>query len=204
VVDGRRELREMHRFVTTRSVVLAVALFTALAACSVALAAPAPSSGLGFTCGVTVFTQCNQTAHFSSMSEELTPLAPTRESGCPAFVLNDYGDLEASGNGIEHSTVNKAGDGWFTSTFTGAATITPYLDAGLTTADPSVLPFTGHLTEWFGGSFNRSNTVEHSTFHFHGTDANGNSLNITDISHFNTNAANPFGPPNSFEITHCG
>jgi hypothetical protein len=66
-----------------------------------------------------------------------------------------------------------------------------------------VLPFSGHLTEWFGGSINRSNIVELSTFYFHGTDANGNSLNITDITHFNTNAAKPFGPPNSFEITHC-
>lgn len=192
----------MHRFVTSRSVVLAVTVFAASAACSVALAAPAPPSE--FTCGVTVFSQCNQTAHFSSMGEQLTPLAPTGESGCPAFVLNDYGDLEASGNGVEHSTVNRAGDGWFTTTFTGTATITPFLDPGLTTPDPTVLPFSGHLTEWFGGSFNRSNSVEHSTFHFQGTDANGNSLNLTDISHFNTNAANPFGPPNSFEITHCG
>jgi hypothetical protein len=192
----------MYRFVTTRWVVLSVALFAAFAACSAALAAPVSPSD--FTCGVTVFTQCSQTAHFSSMSEELTPLAPTGESGCPAFVLNDYGDLEASGNGIEHAIVNKAGDGWFTSTFTGTATITPFLDPGLTTPDPTVLPFSGHLTEWFGGSFNRGNMVEHSTFHFHGTDANGNTLMITDISHLNTNAANPFGPPNSFEITHCG
>ncbi len=191
----------MHRFATPRWVALGVAVFAAFAACSAALAAPVSPSE--FTCGVTVFTQCNETAHFSSMSEQLTPLAPTSESGCPAFVLNDYADLEASGNGIEHSTVNRAGDGWFTTTFTGTATITPFLDPGLTMPDPSVLPFTGHLTEWFGGSFNRSNMVEHSTFHFQGTDANGNTLNITDISHFNTNADNPFGPPNSFEITHC-
>ena len=191
----------MHRSLISRRLVLAVALLAGLAACSVALAAPVSPSD--FTCGVTVFTPCNQTAHFSSTSEQLTPLAPTSESGCPAFVLNDYGDLEASGNGVEHSIVNKAGDGWFTTTFTGTATITPFLDPGLTTPDPSVLPFTGHLTEWFGGSFNRSNMVEHSTFHFQGTDANGKSLNITDINHFNTNAANPFGPPNSFEITHC-
>jgi hypothetical protein len=192
----------MNRFVTARWAVLLAALFAALAACSVALAAPVPPSD--FTCGVTVFTQCNETAHFSSMSVQLTPLAPTRESGCPAFVLNDYGDLEATGNGIEHSIVNKAGDGWFTTTFTGPATITPFLDPGLTIPDPNVQPFTGHLTEWFGGSFNRSNMVFHSTFHFHGTDANGNSLTVTDISHLNTNAANPFGPANSFEITHCG
>ena len=173
-----------------------------LVAVAAASASPVPPDQ--FTCGVTVFTPCNQTAHFSTTSQQLTPLAPTRPSNCPAFVLNDYGTLQATGNGIEHSIVNKAGDGWFTSTFTGTATITPYLDPGLTTPDPNVLPFTGHLTEWFGGSFNRNNMVFHSTFHFHGTDANGNTITVTDISHFNTNAANPFGPPNSFEITHCG
>jgi hypothetical protein len=183
-------------------VALSVALFAALAACSAAFAAPVPPSD--FACGDTVFTQCNQTAHFTSTSEELTPLAPTGESGCPAFVLNDYGTLDATGNGVEHSTVNKAGDGWFTSTFTGTATITPFLDPGLTTLDPAVLPYTGHLTEWFGGSFNHSNMVEHSTFHFEGTDALGNTLDISDIDHFNTDAADPFAPPSSFEITHCG
>jgi hypothetical protein len=171
---------------------------------SVGAASARPVPPDQFACGVTVFTQCNQSAHFSTMSGELTPPAPTRASNCPAFVLTDFGALQATGNGVEHSIVNKAGDGWFTTTFTGTATISPFLDPGLTTPDPNVLPFTGHLTEWFGGSFNRNNFVNHSTFHFHGTDANGDSLTVPDISHFNINAANPFGPPNGFEITHCG
>ena len=183
-----------------------VAVLIGLVAVSLAAATGASAKRVPpsqFTCGVTVFTRCNQTAHFSTMSESLTPPAPTRQSNCPAFVLNDYGSLVASGRGVEHSIVNKAGDGWFTTTFTGTATISPFLDPGLTTPDPNVLPFTGHLTEWFGGSFNRHNMVNHSTFHFHGTDANGHRLTVTDISHFSTNAANPFGPPNSFEIAHC-
>jgi hypothetical protein len=185
----------------------------AAAACLLSLMAIAllgpPAAGASqvppqnFTCGVTVFTPCNQTAHFSSVSEELTPPSPTGATNCPAFVLKDFGSLVATGNGVEHSIVNKAGDGWFTTTFTGTATITAYLDEALTMPDPNVLPFTGHLTEWFGGSFNRSNMVSHSTFHFSGTDANGNSLRVTDITHTNTNAANPFGPPNSFEILNC-
>jgi hypothetical protein len=70
--------------------------------------------------------------------------------------------------------------------------------------DPNVLPFTGQLTEWFGGSFNRSNAVFHGTFHFSGTDANGNTLRVLDVSHANTTAAAPLGPPHSFEITNCG
>lgn len=165
-------------------------------------AAPVPPGD--FTCGVIVFTPCNQTAHFSDVSEELTPPAPSGATNCPAFVVNDFANLVATGNGVEHSIVNNAGDGWFTTTFTGTATITPYLDPNLTTPDPNVLPFTGQLTEWFGGSFNRSNIVFHSTFHFTGTDANGNTLTVLDISHANTTAADPFGPPNSFEIVRCG
>jgi hypothetical protein len=86
------------------------------------------------------------------------------------------------------------GDGWFTTTFTGTATITPYLDyPGLTMPDPSVLPLTGHLTEWFGASCNRSNVVFHSTLHFSGADANGLTLTVLDVSHANTTAAAPFG-----------
>jgi hypothetical protein len=72
--------------------------------------------------------------------------------------------------------------GWFTTTFTGTATITPSLDPGLTMPDPSVLPLTGHLTEWFGGSCNRSNVVFHSTFHFSGADANGHTLTVLGLA----------------------
>jgi hypothetical protein len=100
--------------------------------------------------------------------------------------------------------IDNAGDGWSTSTFTGSVTITPFLDPGLTVPDPNVLPFTGQLTEWFGGSFNRNNFVFHTTFHFSGTDANGNTLRVLDVSHANTTGTAPFGPPNSFEILSCG
>lgn len=191
----------MHRITLARGVMFTVAVFAALAACSVALAAPVPPSD--FTCGVTVFTSCNQTAHFSTTSEELTPPAPTAATNCPAFVTDDFASLSATGNGVEHSIVNNAGDGWFTTTFSGSATITPYLDPGLTIPDPIVAPLAGHLTEWFGGSFNRSNVVFHSTFHFSGSNPTGTSLRIEDISHTNTDAANPFGPPNTFEILRC-
>jgi hypothetical protein len=182
-----------------------VACLTAVAVFLVAApgASAAPVSPDGFTCGVTVFTPCNQTAHFSSVSQQLTPLTPSGATNCPAFVTTDFASMVATGNGIEHSIINNAGDGWFTSTFTGTATITPYLDPDLTIPDPNVLPFTGQLTEWFGGSFNRSNTVFHSTFHFSGTDANGNTLRVLDVSHANTTAAAPLAPPHSFEITSC-
>jgi len=161
-------------------------------------AATVPASD--FTCGVTVFTPCNQTAHFSDTNQVGTPFASA--PSCPAFVTTDYATIIGTGNGIEHSIINNARDGWFTSTFTGTVTITAYLDAGLTIPDPNVAPFTGQLTEWFGGSFNRNNFVFHSTFHFDGTAADGTTFRILDVSHVNS-ATGVVGPPRSFEITRC-
>jgi len=116
---------------------------------------------ISFVLGGAGGAPCNQTAHFSSVSEQLTPLTPSGATNCSAFVTTDFASLVATGNGIEQSIIYNAGDGWFTSTFTGTgtATITPYLDPDLTISDSNVLPITGQLTEWFGGSFNRSNTV---------------------------------------------
>jgi hypothetical protein len=184
------------------TVVCVLAVLGLLTVVSGAGAAPVPPSD--FTCGVSVFTPCNQTAHFSDLNDVLTPPSPSGATNCPSFVLADFASVVGTGNGIEHSIVNNAGDGWFTSTFTGTVTITPFLDSGLTKPDPKVLPFTGQLTEWFGGSFNRNNVVFHSTFHFSGTDARGNSLTVLDVSHANTTGVTPFGPPNSFEILSCG
>jgi hypothetical protein len=184
------------------AVVAVLVLLGALMVVPAAGAMPVPPSD--FTCGVTDFTPCNQTAHFSNLNDFLTPPSPSGATNCPNFVLTDFATVTGTGNGIEHSIINNAGDGWTTSTFTGTVTITPFLDPGLTTPDPNVLPFTGQLTEWFGGSFNRNNFVFHTTFHFSGTDANGNTLRVLDVSHANTTGAAPFGPPNSFEILSCG
>jgi hypothetical protein len=182
----------------TTLVALTVAALLMVAAQGVA-AAPVPPSD--FTCGVTVFTPCNQTAHFSDLMEVGTPFSSASAS-CPAFVTTDYVTLIGTGNGIEHSIINKALDGWFTSTFTGTVTLTAYLDAALTTRDPNVLPYTGKLTEWFGGSFNRNNFVFHDTFHFEGTAADGTTFRILDVSHTNS-TPRAVGPPHSFEITTC-
>jgi hypothetical protein len=153
-----------------------------------------------FTCGITVFTPCNQTAHFTTVNQTGTPFA--NAPSCPAFVTTDFVTLIGTGNGVEHSIINNAGDGWFTSTFTGTVTITAFIDAGLTTPDPNVLPFTGKLTTWFGGSFNKNNQVFHSTFHFSGTAADGTTFTILDVFHANT-TPNTLGPPHFFEITTC-
>jgi hypothetical protein len=182
--------------------IAAVAVVAALAVVLVAAqgVGAEPVSPADFTCGVTVFTPCNQTAHFNDTNEVGTPFASA--PSCPAFVTTDFATIVGTGNGIEHSIINNALDGWFTSTFTGTVTVTAYLDVGLTTPDPNVLPFTGQLTEWFGGSFNKNNFVFHSTFHFSGTDANGTAFRILDVSHANS-ATGGVGPPHSFEITRC-
>ena len=64
-------------------------------------------------------------------------------------------------------------------------------------------PFTGKLTEWFGGGFNRNNQVFHSTFHFSGTAADGTTFRVLDVSHTNTTPNTALEPPHSFEITAC-
>ena len=70
--------------------------------------------------------------------------------------------------------------------------------------DPNVPPLTGQLTEWFGGSFNKSNVVFHSTLHLNVASADGQTvLRVLDVSHANSTPGNPF-VPHSFEITTCG
>ena len=169
-------------------------------------AAPVPPDD--FTCGVTVFTACNQTAHFSTPSGTSAPVVgePNPQAiGCPAFVAVDAPVIQGTGNGIEHAIINNAGDGWFTSTFTGTVTVVAWTvdSAGnLVAPDPGVPVFTGHLTTWFGGSFNRSNFVDHDTITFTGTAADGSTFSIHQVDHLST-TPNVAAAPNSFSITRC-
>jgi hypothetical protein len=181
--------------------IAAVTLLGALACASAANAAQVPPAD--FTCGVTVFDQpCNQTAHFSELFQVGTPLAAS--PSCPAFVSSDFVLIVAEGNGIEHAIINDALDGWFTTTFTGDATIVAYVgdpSAG-GTPDPAVPQYSGKITEWFGGSFNRSNFVTHSTIHLDATAPDGSALHVSDVFHLNS-AAGSVGPPHFFEFAHC-
>jgi hypothetical protein len=177
-----------------------VAALILLSATGVGVAAAAPVSPDNFTCGVTVFAPCNQTAHFSQTSQVGTPM-PTASS-CPAFVQNEYALIVATGNGVEHSIINNNLDGWFTSTFTGQATVTVFHDAGLTQPDAAVPPYSGRLTEWFGGSFNNKNLVNHDTFHLSLTAPDGSALTVLAVDHYNTNASQN-GLPHSFSIFSC-
>jgi hypothetical protein len=150
---------------------------------SVASADTAPN----LSCGSTQPGPCTQTAHYSNDDEFGTPLPPT--PGCPDVISNDYVHIVGTGNGIEHVTVNKAQDAWFTQTFTGDATFTPYPPSSVITddqgnvtgisgpPDPNVPAFTGHLTEWFGGEFNNKNANDHGTININAT-VNGQALSL--------------------------
>lgn len=103
------------------------------------------------------------------------------------------------GNAVMHDTTNKAGDGWFTTTYTGEAAAYPLaLVNGQPVTDPNTdnnevdmsgTPLaTGHLTTWFGSEDNRKNSVQHATLSFHGVDAQGNPVSLTAHFQFATNA----------------
>jgi hypothetical protein len=169
-------------------------------------AAPVPPGD--FTCGMTVFTACNQTAHFSTPSGTSAPAvgAPSPQAtGCPAFVAVDAPVIQGTGNGIEHAIIKSAGVGSFTSTFTGTVTIVAWTvdSAGnLVAPDPSVPPVTGHYQAWFGGSFNRSNFVVHDTINFRGATPDGTPFSFHQVDHLST-TPNVAAAPNSFSIARC-
>ena len=169
-------------------------------------AAPVPPGD--FTCGVTVFTACNQTANFDTPSGTSAPVVgePNPQAiGCPAFVAVDAPVIQGTGNGIEHAIINNNGDGWFTSTFAGTVTVVSWTvdSAGnLVAPDPSVPVFTGHLQFWFGGSFNNKNFVNHDTINFIGTAADGSTFGIHEVDHLSTSAV-VTAAPSGFSITHC-
>ena len=112
------------------------------------------------------------------------------------------GIVSTSGNDIMHSTVSKDQDEfWFTTTYTGDAAVYPLVldtKTGLPVQDPNTgnnevdmsgAPIaTGHLTTWFGQEGNNQNGVMHGTVSFHGTDANGNTVNVNGHVQYATNA----------------
>ena len=199
------------------SLMVRMMTLTAGAALAVPLALMQPAGAAtapDLACGNTQPGPCTETAHFSDINDTGTPLPPG--AGCPASLVTDYVTIVGTGNGIEHITVNKAQDGWFTSTFTGTATITLYPPSSVTVdndgnvtivgpPDANETPYTGKITQWFGGSFNKQNAVDHSTFHFDGTNETGQSFRVQDVSHEAwTPGTDPNGPPNkTFDKFRC-
>jgi len=150
---------------------LVTTLIAALAAAALMVAVPALADGNGSTTDT-------QHAHGSDVAGigviGITP-PPDAPAGCPLQLPIAF--VPISGNAIQHDTTNKAGDDWFTTTFTG--TVDAY--AGVITDDEGdVAPtgpmlYSGHLTTWFGAEDNKQNGVFHSTLDFHGTSPDGSS-----------------------------
>ena len=178
----------------------------ALATGGAATAAPVPPSA--FTCGVTNFTQpCNQTAHFSDPTGGNGPAVgqpSPQATGCPTWIATDAPVITGTGNGVEHSIINNNGDGWFTSTFTGTVTVVPSIvdGSGMLVPDPNAPTYVGHFTQWFGGSFNNKNFVNHDTISFTGTGSDGSTISFHQVDHMSTSATAQ-AAPNTFSIAHC-
>ena len=188
----------------------AVAAFAIpLAMTQTASAATAPV----LSCGNTTPGPCQQTVHFNQINDRQSPAPP--DASCPAFLSNDFFTFVGTGNGVEHANLNSAQDGWFTYTFTGGVTITPYLygvidsNGNVTSVsgpDPDHGPLTGRITEWFGGSFNNKNFLFHGTIEISVTDASGASLRVHVVSHASwTPGADPSRAPHiAFDKVTCG
>jgi hypothetical protein len=67
--------------------------------------------------------------------------------------------INATGNGVQHLTVNGTGD-WFTTTFAGEGTLMMV---------PPGTTYQGHVQIWFGSEDNNQNGVVHATLNFDGT-----------------------------------
>jgi hypothetical protein len=103
---------------------------------------------------------------------------PDLPAGCPLQLPIAF--LPTTGNAIFHDTTNKAGDDWFTTTFTGqvdAYAGTVIDDEGDVAPVGGVL-YSGHLTTWFGSEDNKQNGVFHATLDFHGTSSTDPSQTI--------------------------
>jgi len=190
---GRSKLRQ-------GAAVIAAVFAAALVAPAVANAAPATS----------------QTQHFTTVQQFGNPTGPTtNNSNCPPPVLNDYVYIDATGNGVQHQTVNGAGDSWFTTTFTGTGTVTFYpeaslsIDTGGNVTGIIGLPdmtVTGHLTEWFGFEANKQNQVAHGTVNFQGTVVgSGSPIRFHQVTQARwAVGTDPNGPPDySFNNATC-
>jgi hypothetical protein len=166
-------------------------------------------AALSFAASASADPGQSQTFHYNSLVDQLgTPTGPTTNlSTCPAPVLNDFTDVNATGNGVSHQTVNGAGDFWATSTFTGNATVS-FWTGGTVDQDGNVtsvtgteeLQVTGHLTEWFGFEGNRNNAVGHGTINFQGTVVGtGAPISFHNVVHFAyLPGADQSGPPSFF------
>lgn len=173
------------------------------------------------SCGTTQPGPCTETDHFTNQNGWQTPLnSASKATNCPSWVTDDYVLLTMGGNGVEHVTVNKAQDFWFTTTFTGTGTAAFYPPSSLAdivlddqgnvvsvnVVGPADTAVTGHLSDTFGGSGNNKNAVLHGTIDLSGTDQSGNSIAVHHNQHTSwTGGQVPFVdmPHLAVDDVHC-
>ena len=165
----------------------------------------------------------SQSQHFSTVQQWGTPAgSATNNTNCTGAManafINDFVLLNLSGNGVQHVTVNGAGDSWFTTTFTGTGTVTFYAPSNVsvqfdsqgniisaTITGPADLAASVKITQWFGFEANNQNSIGHGTIDARGATIDGATVpaGLPVTFHNNTSfrwavGANPSGPPTSF------
>jgi len=176
----------------TRMARLGAAGIAATAAVVGLAVSPAAAGGNGATTGT-------QHAHGDDAAG-LVVLDFTPENGAPPLPADCWANpglaiVSTTGNAVQHFTVNKADDFWFTTTYAGDAAVYPvaqpvtFDDNGNVVVDTSNGPLdTGHLTTWFGEEDNKQNEVNHATVSFHGTNAAGQAVNLNAHVQYGSNA----------------
>ncbi len=133
-----------------------------------------------------------QTVHFNSLPE----ISAVLPCGPPAgLIVVD----EDNGNGVMHFAANANGF-WVTATYTGDVKLFPALNvttdsSGFVTtfvADPNRPTAQGHVTDWFGESFNPTIAVLHDTLNAQLTTSDGQAFSFHAIDHAQ---ATPTFPP---------
>ena len=177
----------MRSFTVRMMTVAAVAVLAApLTMMQPAGAATAPD----LACGNTQPGPCSETAHYTDINDLNSPAPPG--GGCPAYLAQDFFTFVGTGHGVEHAHLNKAQNGGFRDSFTGSVTITAYLngtvdsDGNVTSVsdpDPNVLPFSGRISQSFGGSFNKKSGTFGARINLSLTNANGDHLKVHFLAH---------------------
>jgi hypothetical protein len=190
---------------------LATAVALAVAAMGIGMASAQADTAPPGTCGVTQPGPCTETDHFTQATGLQWPLGtPTNATNCPAWLLNDWAVFDFTGNGVQHVSVDKAQDFWFTTTFTGNGTVTIYPPSSIAdivmddhgnivsydVVGPADDVITGQLTQWFGASDNNRNAVNTGTVNVQGTDTAGKSFSLHGTFHAGwTGTQNPMTDP---------
>ena len=130
---------------------------------------------------VSVVPNCSQTVVLHGETFSAPDFNPC--TGAPGILS------QTLANDIFHVTVNGASDIWVTGTSTGWVTFVP--------TDSTLPTYTGHFTQWFGASLNKSNVVFHDTFNARVTGSDGSTITLHMVDHFSVSAS---GIQNSFSL----